>query len=133
MDPTEIQEIMQILIPITGIVFGTLLVGYVFGKIVGLIKAWINRKGGSYDDEKIDRMAKAFIKHKKDTERRLQNLEAILTDEESPSKSRSASKKQLNKRRSETIEIDERETDSDQQEEAYSGNLKNMLNKKREQ
>lgn len=130
MDPVEIQEIMQILIPITGIVFGTLLVGYVFGKIVGLIKAWINRKGGSYDEEKIDRMAKAFIKHKKDTERRLQNLEAILTDDNP--KSGSTSKKQLNKRRSETIEIDDRETDTDQQEESYKGNLQNMLNKKRE-
>lgn len=129
MDPTGIQELMQMLIPITGIVFGTLLVGYVFGKIVGLIKAWINRKGGSYDEEKIDRMAKAFIKHRKDTERRLQNLEAILTGEET--KSGSSSKKQLNKKSSETIEIDDRETDSDQ-EEAYSGNLKNMLNKKRE-
>lgn len=124
MDPTGIQELMQILIPITGIVFGTLLVGYVFGKIVGLIKAWINRKDGSYDEEKIDRMAKAFIKHRKDTERRLQNLEAILTEEET--KSRNRSKKQLNKGSAETIEID------DQQEVAYSGNLKNMLNKKRE-
>jgi|GEM_PF-500780 hypothetical protein len=127
----ELQPILEMLIPIFGIVFGTLLVGYAFGKIVGLIKAWINRGNSSYDDEKIDRIAKAFIQHKKDTDRRLQNIEAIVTEDRPASLS--SSKRPLSKSESHrSIEIEADEVDKEQEEQkSGSGNLNNMLDKKR--
>ncbi len=60
-------------------VFG--LVGYMSAKIFGLIKTWINRKKGGVPEEEFNRLAKAFVNYKKETQRRLQNLEAIIADE----------------------------------------------------
>lgn len=50
----------------------------------GLIKAWINRnkKNNSVDEESFNRLARAFMQHKKEMKKRVENLEAIITDEE---------------------------------------------------
>lgn len=125
----------EFLIPIFGIVCGTLLTGVIFWKIFDVIKAWINRKSPSYDEDKIDRIAKAFIQHKKETERRLQNIEAIVTDDE-PKSVRSSSNHKLNESTTHSrIEIDEdkarEKSETSDTEESEGRNLENMLNKKR--
>jgi len=67
------------LIPIVGIIFGTTLLGYVFSKIVGLIKYWIDRRHNSSDD--IELLLHQFNNYKQSVEKRLQNLEAIAVEE----------------------------------------------------
>lgn len=48
--------------------------------IFKLIRAKISTDSG-INDEAFDRLAKAFIEHKKDMQQRVQNLEAIIVDE----------------------------------------------------
>lgn len=114
----------EMLVAIIGTVAGVGLLGFVIAKITGLIKAWINRNKGGYDEETFNRLAKAFMQHKKDTEQRLQNLEAIISEEgESSKKSRQISEPK------DTIEIedDERESESERNEQAADNKLRNML------
>lgn len=122
------MEPQEFVLALVSIVFGTVLTGYVIGKFIGLIKAWINRNNASYDEEKFERLAKAFIQHKKDAERRFQNLEAIVTNEDAASAAlpkSSENKKQDNRQ---TIEIESDHADESGDE---SGRLQNMLNKKK--
>ena len=112
---------------ILGIIFGAVLTGVIFWKLMDVIKAWINRNNNSFNEESFDRMAKAFIQHKKNTERRLKNLETIVTDNEP------ATDRQLDQPRStETIEIDDASQPREHGESSKSG-LNNMLNKERGQ
>ena len=70
------------LIPIIGIVFGTLLVAFVFGRITGLIKqAMKNRSERKHSAQDKEEILREFERFRQKTERRLQNLEAIVTDE----------------------------------------------------
>lgn len=46
-----------------------------------LIKYWLNRND-SLDNESFNRLAKAFMQHKKEMEQRVQDLEAIIADED---------------------------------------------------
>ena len=50
-------------------------------KITDLIKTWISRGESHFSDEEFGRLAKAFMQHKKNMERRMQNLESIVTEE----------------------------------------------------
>jgi len=108
-----------------------IIVAIVFGSVVGivalsllfnLIKTTIkNKNNNTYDEEACERMAQAFIQYKKETTRRLENLEAIVTDEkaESPQKSqKTPSSKQ--------IEI-EQKADGAKEPSAGNQNLRNML------
>lgn len=47
----------------------------------GLIKAWINRKNNQsgVDEQSFNRLAKAFMQHKKEMRERVQNLERSIT------------------------------------------------------
>lgn len=50
----------------------------------GLLKSWINRdknKSG-VDEESFNRLARAFMQHKKEMKKRVENLEAIISDQE---------------------------------------------------
>lgn len=103
------------------IIAGTGLTAFIFGSIFKLIRSWIGR-GSGYDEETFERLARAFMQHKKDTERRLQNLEAIVADEaENPS-----NRKQLEEVRK-TIEIEEDEQEEEKTNKNSGGNLRNML------
>lgn len=110
----------EFIIAIVGIVGGVFLTGFIFYNIFKLIRTWMSGSS-SYDDETFERLARAFMQHKKDTERRLENLEAIVTDDE---QSTSSSTKQIEEPR-QTIEIE----DEEESEEANSSdsNLRNML------
>lgn len=50
----------------------------------GLIKAWINRSKNSsgVDAESFNRLAKAFMEHKKEMKQRVENLEAIIVEDD---------------------------------------------------
>jgi hypothetical protein len=107
-------------IAIVAIVGGVGLAGFIFYNIFNLIRTWIGGSN-SYDDETFERLARAFMQHKKETERRLQNLETIVTDEDSSSSS--ASNKQIEEPKK-TIEI---EDEDDEEVKSSDGNLRNML------
>ncbi len=50
----------------------------------GLIRSWINRhknSNQSVDEESFNRLAKAFMQHKKEMQKRVENLEAIIAEE----------------------------------------------------
>ena len=116
----------------------TIIVAIVFGSILGMItipmlfnlaKKWIDRNNNSYDEEAFERLAKAFIQYKKDSEQRFQNLEAIITDDEPTSSSKKTSNKKLEETQlHNTIEVDTDESATkEQQKESGGGNLRNML------
>lgn len=117
----------EMLVAIIGTIAGVGLLGFVIAKITGLIKAWINRNKGGYDEETFNRLAKAFMQHKKDTERRLKNLEAIIAEEEHETAEKT---RQISEPKS-TIEIedDERESQSESEsdEQTADNKLRNML------
>lgn len=109
----------EFILAIVAIVSGTALVGYVLGKIFGLIKMWLEgRSGGGNLEEHFNRLGKAFVQHKKEMERRVQNLEAIIADDD-------AEPKQLNEP-SRAIEIEE-----DESGESSGSTLSNDLENKR--
>ena len=92
----------EFIIAVVAIVGGVGLAGFIFYNIFKLIRTWMSGSS-SYDDETFERLARAFMQHKKETEKRLQNLEAIVTDDEQSS---STSTKQIEEPRR-TIEIEE--------------------------
>jgi len=63
---------------IVSVVFG--FVAFVLGGVFRLIRIKLQQDNG-IDQELFNRMAKAFMEHKKDMERRVRNLEAIVADE----------------------------------------------------
>ena len=47
----------------------------------GLIKKWMDREPGSeVDEESFNRLARAFMEHKKEMSERVENLEAIVAE-----------------------------------------------------
>lgn len=113
---------------IVAIVFGSILGMIAIPMLISLAKKWVERNNTSYDDEKFERLAKAFISHKKDMERRIQNLEAIISEEE-PASPASAGKQnpKLEAKEHSPIEIDTDEDSGEKQYESKDGNLRNML------
>lgn len=116
-----------------------LIVAIVFGSILGMItipmlfnlaKKWIDRNNSSYDDEKFDKLAKAFISHKKEMDRRVKNLEAIIAGDKSNAVSAPAeSTRQTTEKKKdhESIEIDSHKESDKDRDQSDSGNLRNML------
>lgn len=72
----------EMVVAIIGIVGGISLVGFIIARITGLIQAWINRKKGGYDEETFNRLAKAFMQHKKEMEKRMEHVETIVSEDE---------------------------------------------------
>lgn len=110
----------EFVLSIVAIVAGVGLTAFIFSNIFKLIRSWVGRDKG-YDEETFERLARAFMQHKKDTEQRLQSLEAIISDSDEPS----GSNRQLEEPHK-TIEIE----DSEQEESKSSNpdsNLRNML------
>lgn len=111
----------EFIIALAAIVGGIGFAIFIFYNIFNLIQSWINRKSGSSSQEINPQFFKALGEFKKNTERRLTNLESIVTelDEERylVSESDDAPK----------IEIEDEKIRSTS-EKGESGNLKNMLN-----
>lgn len=112
---------------VVGIVFGSFVAIVVISLLYSLIKASIKNKKGAYDEETFNRMAQAFIKHRKKTERRLKDLEAIVASDE---KEREMEKIEFNEpEKEETLEIED-EKPKEKKDENEDGNLKNILREK---
>lgn len=107
------------------IIFGSAIVITFLGVVGSIIKTAINRKSGNLSENKEFLMALREFKEK--TDRRLSNLETIVTDEKpvSEKKSIKSGKKQEPKNSIE-IEIEDREKSGSERQQ--SGKLKNMLN-----
>lgn len=113
---------------IVAIVFGSILGMITIPMLINLAKKWVDRKNSSFDEEKFNRLAKAFISHKKDMERRVQNLEAIISDDEPKASSRASINPELEKKKQhQQIEIESNEESNKNPDQSGSGNLRNML------
>ncbi len=87
--------------------------------IYRLIRAKIEQNNG-INDETFERLARAFMHHRKETEQRLQNLEAIVTEEPEHTKKTGNSHR--------AIELpDEEEKEKDESGPESQNNLRNML------
>lgn len=71
----------EFVLAVVAMVMGSCVLIVGINKITGLIKAWINN-GDNIGGEEFGRLAKAFMQHKKDMERRIANLEAIIAGDE---------------------------------------------------
>lgn len=72
---------MEELVFLAFFVFGIILSGLVLWKVFDMVRNSIKKNKGKYEDNKFDRLAKAFIEHRKDTDRRLENIETILSSD----------------------------------------------------
>lgn len=118
----------EMVVALVASIGGIALVGFVFAKITGLIRAWINRSNSTVSEEDFDRLARAFIEHKKDTQRRLHHLEAVIADEEQEQRSIESSRdaKEIESPRQD-IEIDDAENKQQESPSGNDSNLRNML------
>ena len=105
----------------------------IFGSVVGvgsIIKTWINRGSKSNLSENQEFLS-ALREFKEKTDKRLSNLEAIVTDEEfeKPPVKRSQKTKELPEKKEEKSAIEiEIENEKKKETEKESGKLRNMLN-----
>lgn len=110
---------------IVAIVFGTLLGIVSLVLISNIIKTWIKRGSpGKLSDNK--EFLSALREFKMNTERRLSNLEAIVTDDERNTAKRQDAVPQSGK--SDTNLDIELESLSEEEKAPQKGNLRNMLN-----
>lgn len=94
---------------------------FIFGNIFKLIRVKISNN--NLDEEAFNRLARAFSKYKKDSERRFENLEAIIADDEPEAPLKSNAQSQVDAARSIEIDAEPKKADS----ETDSSNLRNML------
>jgi len=112
-------------VAVVAIVFGSILTIVFLGIVGSIINNWIKRGSGSKDITKNKEFLEALREFKEKTDRRLSNLEEIVTDEE---RDKTRNKKSINeKEKSDSIEIELNE-ETGEKESSKSGNLRNMLN-----
>ncbi len=109
---------------IVAIVFGTILSIVFLGIVGSIIKAWVKKDSGSLAQNQ--EFLAALREFKEKTDRRLSNLEAIVTDE-NPQKVKAPKKEEKPKEQKSAIEI-ELESEAAKEEGKESGKLRNMLN-----
>ncbi len=112
----------EFILGLVAIVFGIGLTGFFLHNVFGIIKAWINKKNSSSSGDINPQFFKALGEFKKTTERRISNLEAIVSELEEekiriPESSESVGE----------ISIENKEVRAAQKKEDNS-NLRNMLN-----
>lgn len=119
----------EMVVALVGAIGAFALVGFLAAKTFGLIKAWINRKQGGVPEEEFDRLARAFMEHKKDTQRRIQNLEAIIADDDSMENVQHEESPNQIEAPKESIEFDDSENVSEEKgsNDNNKHNLRNML------
>lgn len=119
----------EMVVALVGAIGGIALVGFIFAKIVGLTKAWINRNNTAITEEDFDRLAQAFMEHRKRSERRIQHLEAIIAGQDEKRSPHPLSEPgEETEASSETIEIDDEQQDESSDD--NDGNLRNMLHER---
>lgn len=110
------NEDTLIVIIVFGSIFGIVLISLLFS----LIKTWIKSNRNTFDEESFNRMANAFIKHKKETEQRLRRLEKQLPAKETDNADQSIPPKDQKNIKIETNKKDKNKDES-------SNTLKNIL------
>ena len=110
-------------VAILGIIFGSIITIVFIGVLGGIIKAAINRKSGDITENK--EFLAALREFKEKTDRRISNLEAIVS-EEKPDQSRASKSFEPKKESSKSIEIELSE--EEEKNKGDSGKLRNMLN-----
>ena len=118
----------EMVVALVGAGGGIVLVGFIFAKTVGLIKAWINRNNTSITEEDFDRLAQAFMEYRKRSERRMQNLEAIIAGKDDLSAQELSDRGGRQKASNKTIEIEDEQQDESPS--ADNGNLRNILHER---
>lgn len=117
----------EMVVALVGSIGAFALVGYLAAKTFGLIQTWINRKKGGVPEEEFNRLAKAFMQYKKDTERRLRHLETIATEEDESRLSYERSESGQVEAPKQNIEIENKQEERSQSKTGDSNNLRNML------
>lgn len=112
----------EFVIAMVAIIGGLGFAGFLFWNIFSLIRQWINKKGGSSDIN--PQFFKALGEFKKNTERRITNLETIVSDLEEERYRLDEPHDTMG-----DIEIEEEEVRSSSNKgKDDDGNLRNMLN-----
>lgn len=112
----------EFVIAIVAIIGGLGFAGFLFWNVFSLIRQWINRKSGNSDIN--PQFFKALGEFKKNTERRITNLEAIVSDLEEERYRLDENQETMG-----DIEIEEEEVRSSSKKgKDNDGNLRNMLN-----
>ncbi len=115
----------EMIVALVGSIGAFALIGFLAAKTFGLIKTWINRNKSGVPEEEFNRLARAFIEHKKDTQRRIQNLETIIAGDDDNKKSSSKESSSQIEAPKKSIEFDD--NDEVSEESNSSNNLRNML------
>ena len=63
------------------LIFCTSIAALILWKLFDITRNSIKKNKPSYDEDRFDKLAKAFIRHRKKTDRRLENIETILTED----------------------------------------------------
>ncbi|MEL7833072.1 hypothetical protein [Fodinibius sp. Rm-B-1B1-1] len=119
----------EMVVALVGSIGAFALVGYLAAKTFNLVKTWINRNKGGVPEEEFNRLARAFMDYKKNSQRRLEHLEAIIADEEPNSQTQEQEQKppkQIDAPNKE-IEIEDSESASQGSLSSDHNNLRNML------
>lgn len=120
---------MNELIPIIAIVFGTSLAGFIFYGIYRIIRMWIGGPSGdAVSRDEFNRLGRAFVEFRKDSRRRIENLEAIVSEENESGEGKKKENRKLGGP-TDTIEVDTDTGEKSGKEKDSSGdsNLRNML------
>lgn len=117
----------EMVVAVVASIGGIIMVGFIFAKITGLIKAWINRNNNSIPEEQFNRLAKAFMEHKKETQRRLKNLEAIAAGEDTSASTQTNKQSKQIDAPKDSIEIEDRDEQKEQSQSDTDSSLRNML------
>ena len=112
-------------IAIVAIVFGSIVTVVFLGVVGSIIKAWV-KKGSGKDLSQNKEFLAALREFKEKTDKRLSNLEAIVS-EENPGKQKRSNRDKDSSQRKSAIEI-EVENESSKDSEKESTKLRNMLN-----
>ncbi|REL38932.1 hypothetical protein DYD21_02975 [Rhodohalobacter sp. SW132] len=112
---------------IVAIVFGSVLSIVFLGVLGSIINNWIKRGSSSKDITKNKEFLAALREFKEKTDKRLSNLEAIVSEEQPADRMVKNQKKEKEPQRSIEIELDD-EPESKSEKSSNSGNLRNMLN-----
>lgn len=99
------MDIIPFIVAMVLILFGTVLGCMLLWKLAMVIQHSIKKNNTVEHDEAFDRLALAFIQFKKDMERRMTNVEAIIANNDDE-----VSSQTLNEPTYKSIEIDESES-----------------------
>ncbi len=116
------------IVSLVSVIFGCWVAVVFIHGFFKLLRTWINRNKSTYDEEKFDRLAKAFIRFKKETERRMKQIEAASESSNAQPAAPHVKERTKHDRNRGRIEMDQDDTAVNKKHTAESGTLKNMLN-----